>query len=255
MLKVDSSRNGFIQASTARHPAADAIPFSVTEPTGFDAALDCDILFSCVDRPWGRQVLNHIAYAHLIPVVDGGILIRTSHGKFKSANWSVQTVGPERCCLECAKRFESGLIDMERKGLLDDPSYIEGLSKDERAEASQNVFPFSMCVAGHEIVQFVALITALLERPDLGEQRYHYNLGEMRVEDRGCELECLYQARVASGESQFPRAIMTGIYAQAEQSRRTASASTVSETPRQSCRFIDRVKRLFKLSFKGWGKA
>ena len=247
-MKVDAARDGFLRAATAGHPLADAVTFAVTEPDGFAAALDCDVLFSCVDRPWGRQVLNHLAYAHLIPVVDGGILIRTANGRFKSANWSVQTVGPDRCCLQCSKRFEPGLVDAERRGLLDDPSYIDGIPEDERAAASQNVFPFSMCVAGHEIVQFVALVTALLDRPDLGEQRYHYNLGEMKVEERECEAGCLYADRIATGDALFPRATMTGVYGKAEESRKAVVAEpATSDAPRPWYRRLsDRVTGFYK---------
>jgi molybdopterin/thiamine biosynthesis adenylyltransferase len=250
-LKVDVARDGFMRASTARDPDARVVSFAVSESVGFEEALDCDVLFSCVDRPWGRQVLNHIAYAHLIPVIDGGILIRTTNGKFKGAEWSIRTVGPERCCLKCCGQFDPGLVDMERKGLLDDPSYIEGLTADERAEASQNVFPFSMCVAGHEIVQLASLVTGLLHRPDLGDQRYHYNLAEMRSEERVCGAACIYQGRIASGDSLYPRETMTGEYPKAAASR---VARKAVEQPPLPCRqklgrlkrVIDAVRRLFR---------
>ena len=136
--------------------------------------------------------------------------------------------------------------------MLDDPSYIEGIPDEERAEASQNVFPFSMCIAGHEIVQFVALVTALLDRPDFGEQRYHYNLGEMKVEEQDCEASCMYAARVATGDGLFPRETMTGPYGKAERSRQVslADAAPPAATTPLYRRGIDRIKMGLTKAFR-----
>jgi hypothetical protein len=217
--KVDLARAGFLASATAQNPTALGVEAAVTEANGFAAALDCDVIFSCVDRSWGRQVLNHIAYAHLIPVVDGGIVVRTREGKFKGAEWSVRTAGPGRCCLQCCGQFDPGLVDSERKGLLDDPVYIAGLPPDVVAAASQNVFPFSMSLASHEVIQFIALVTGLLGRPDFGEQRYHYNLGEMLVIEAGCKPDCLFQQRVATGDAFMPRELVTGPHPKAVEMR------------------------------------
>ena len=88
--KVDVVARALKQSATARDFRIGTSEASVVEEAGFRFALDHDVLFSCVDRPWPRSVLNSIAVAHLIPVVDGGIQVRvTKAGRLRSADWRV----------------------------------------------------------------------------------------------------------------------------------------------------------------------
>jgi molybdopterin/thiamine biosynthesis adenylyltransferase len=180
------------------------VPAAVTEEEGYRAALDCDVLFSCVDRPWPRQVLNHLAYGHLISVIDGGIQVRFRRGKFTGADWQVQTVGPGRTCLECLVAFDRGDASTEREGKLDDPSYLAGLPVDHRFRRNENVFPFSANLASLEVLHLVALATGT-PGIEAGVQRFRTMPGVLdRVDVASCAAECDMASLVAQGDRYFP---------------------------------------------------
>ena len=86
-LKVEVAAARIREVATAETVDVRTIPFSVVEEQGYGAALDCDVLFSCVDRPRPRSIMDHLAYAHLIPVIDGGIQVRFRERRFTGVDW------------------------------------------------------------------------------------------------------------------------------------------------------------------------
>jgi molybdopterin/thiamine biosynthesis adenylyltransferase len=201
-LKVEVQAEHLAARATADPFRVDPIVAAVYEEEGFRAALDCDVIFACVDRPWGRYVLNLIAYAHLIPVVDGGISVRTNRlGKLAAADWKAHTATVGRQCLQCLRQYDPGLVQTEREGLLDDPTYIAGLPKDHPLKARENVFAFSMSCASMEMLQMLALILAPLNQPNPGEELYHF-VGNITEEPAygSCHPECQFPAITALGD-------------------------------------------------------
>jgi molybdopterin/thiamine biosynthesis adenylyltransferase len=186
-LKISIAERQIRQSGTASRLDIRLVPFSLAEEEGYLAALDCDVLFSCVDRPRARHILNHMAYGHFIPVIDGGIAVRFKYGEFTGVDWQLQTVAPGRPCLECLGAYNPLDVTLEEGGQLDDPSYMIGLPDNHRLKNNENVFPFSANLASLEVLQFIALTTGAGGINNFGVQRYRYWPG---VVDSDVEREC-----------------------------------------------------------------
>ena len=207
-LKVDALADHLRACATAERFNVHTVAAPVYEEAGYRAALDCDVLFSCVDRPWGRYVLNLMAYSHLIPVIDGGIRARRNClGKLAAADWRAHTATFGRPCLQCLGQYDPGHVQTEREGLLDDPKYIDGLPDDHPLKVRQNVFAFSMSCASLQTLQMLALVLAPLDQPNPGSQMYHFVGGFMEEPSYGaCHPECSFPSLVALGDSSIIRA-------------------------------------------------
>lgn len=201
-LKVDRMADAIAFSATAADFHVHAIPYAVMEEEGFRTACDADILFSCVDRPWARYVLNVIAYAHCIPVIDGGIAARTNlKALLTGADWKAHTVGPGRRCLECLKQYDPGLVSVEKDGFLDDPSYIQSLPKGHPGRQNENVFAFGVHLAAMELQQFLSMVIAPMGIANIGAQTYHFVTGRLDTPSyEECNPGCLYPGLVASGD-------------------------------------------------------
>jgi molybdopterin-synthase adenylyltransferase len=193
------------RATARSHTAADLtvrpVPLSLLTLKATAAALDCDVLMCCVDRPWPRWLLNMIAYAHLIPVIDGGILARaTPDGRPLHVDWRIHTIGPGRACLLCLGALLRSDVTLDREGLLDDPDYLRGLSTEERERYNRrNVFPFSLSVAAHQTLHLGGLIAGSQRIAGIGPQHYAAYPGQMTASPTGpCKPDCEIAALTAT---------------------------------------------------------
>ncbi len=224
--KVQIARDALLKSATADHFEVQAIEHSVTEETGYRAALACDVLFSCVDRPWPRSVLNHIAYAHLIPVIDGGVAVsRLPDGRMRGADWKAHAVSPSHRCMSCLEQYDSGLVDVDRSGLLDDPSYLDSLPDDHPIKNNVNVFTFSLNAASLEVLNLVQLVVAPSGVGARYRQAFHFPACAMDNDASLCEPNCPYPGLVANGDTQAVPGVGRHEAAEKARAKRRATGS------------------------------
>ena len=196
--------------STADKARIEAIPLSIHNSKAYHAALDCDFLFSCVDRPMARDVLNFISFAHLIPVVDGGVQVNLDkRGDFYSAHWRSHLVTPYHQCMRCNGQYTTSDVSLELDGSLDDPSYIDSLPEDQR-DSGQNVFPFSLAAAGAEVNAMIRYIISKDWWPEIQQSDFQFLTGSAKINSQKCGPGCIFQKeRIAAGDSCRPHYIVS----------------------------------------------
>lgn len=158
--KVEVAARLMARAATAEHAEIAVHDLSICEPAGLAAALDYDIVISCVDRPWARGVLNTLAFADLVPMLDGGIAIDTfDDGEMRNAVWRSHSLVPGRPCLVCNGQLDAADIQTDKLGLFHDPEYIRGAGTDMHP-GRQNVAALAASVSASILTQFVSFTVA-----------------------------------------------------------------------------------------------
>ena len=120
----------------------------------------CDIVLSCVDRHLPRALLNRLAYARAIPVIDMGSAFRVdATDRVTAGAGRVVIVGPGRRCLACWGHIDPNRLRIEslpaeaRAGQAAE-GYVDG------ADIPQpSVVAFNTAVAGAAVVELIRLVT------------------------------------------------------------------------------------------------
>lgn len=190
------------QNATAQAFRPEPIEGSVCQPAQVARVLDYDLIFCCIDdHPWPRSVLNTIAYTDLIPVIDGGIHIDAfadAHG-MRNATWRSHVLRPGRPCMACNGQLDLGKIQADKAGLLDDETYIAGLSPSEQPQ-SQNVAALAVSATASLLAQFVSFVAAPAGMGDPGPLRYSLSTHWLEHVEATTREHCPVERSVLAGD-------------------------------------------------------
>lgn len=225
--KVEVARREAERAATAPGFEARAIQGSVIEDTddefsALGALLDCDVILNAADPHWVQQILDRVAYAHLIPVVRGGtdlVVDEDSDEVAENAVSTVATAGPGLVCLHCLNVWVTGDLSKgvtrERQPPEDRDDKAGLYARREEGEADDgseevrdpSVASTNGLVASLMMERFQALTVGTSTSTFAGRQQYRPATGEMswlqsqhgnrKVE---CEDGCGKSSLVALGD-------------------------------------------------------
>ena len=99
------------------------------------------------------------------------------------------------------------MVVTELDGSLDDPSYISNLPLSERG-CNQNVFPFSLSLAGMEVNLMLRYLLAQDWWPLVRQQEYQFLTADTRIINEQCSQHCAFRARRAQGDPEEPHYLL-----------------------------------------------
>lgn len=218
--KIHIARRQALAAATDAAPMFESSNLSICEPAGLQLALDHDLIFCCVDRPWPRAVLNALAYSDLIPVIDGGIAIDTfEDGTMHHATWRTHVIRPGRPCMSCNGQLNLGMVQPDKEGLLDDPEYIAGMAS-SAIPRGQNVATLSVGVSAGLLAQYTSFGVGPGGLGDPGPLRFTLSTHLLEHVDCTTRPHCPVEPIEGAGDAR-PR--LNGRHLEAERQRERAA--------------------------------
>lgn len=253
-FKVDYQKERLLKVGLRKNQNIEAIPYSISEEEGFKAALDCDVLFSCVDMPAPRFTMDGIAFANYIPVIDGGIDANPNplHTNIGQARWKAHTIGPHRISMHGLGQYTPEEVSLEQSGELDDPTYIKELPKDHFIHRGENVFGFSLSLASMELQQFLSLVL----QPNgvhYGPKEMDFTCGNIDFDfDNECPADCPMQSQLGKGD-EFNR-VLVYEHPKAEKARRQYAENQNEQAPKTNNVTVEELSpfKKFRYRFYKW---
>jgi hypothetical protein len=197
-LKTEVAERIARRSATAENFETRVVDGSVVDQNPEYAAvpdlLDCDLIMSGVDAARPRQVLDVLARAHCIPVIDGGSLLHADDQGVLEKEAKVETAvtGPGWPCFECQRVWTQDDVDWEadHPEFRGERGYVQGGKDPAEEDRDPSVIGVNAIVAGLMQRRFLA-ITLDVARKTEGTLRLSLRDVETNMSSTwGCEEDC-----------------------------------------------------------------
>jgi hypothetical protein len=168
-----------------------------SEYAAVPALLDCDLILSGVDAARPRQVLDAVARAHCIPVIDGGSLLHADDDGVLQPEAKIETAvaGPGWACFNCQRVWTQEDVDYEadHPKFRGERGYVPGgvdPEEDEEATRDPSVIGVNSLVAGLMQRRLLAIVLGSAEGVE-GTLRVRVRDVETNWQSQwGCDPDC-----------------------------------------------------------------
>ena len=177
-----------------------AVRGNVVHPANARLLLDRDVVFCCTDDHWGRSVVNHIAYQHMIPTINIGVRIDAREDILRGGTGSLHVLRPGIPCMWCYEYLRSDVIRAESLPPEDHKSlakekYVVGLDS-----PAPSVVSLTTTMAGLAVTQFLQLLTGFMGKGgNVQSLRYDILDGRTRRCAGQVKSECVCQKNTGFG--------------------------------------------------------
>lgn len=144
------------------HASIELIQKKLESENDLELLSDCNVVFSCTDRHTPRAIINILAYAYSIPVIDVGVGLDSENEMIIGGHVRATLLAPSLPCLYCIGIVNPDTILAESmpekdRQSLEKQGYIQGLDDDVPA-----VIPFTTMAASMGVILLKDLLFTFL---------------------------------------------------------------------------------------------
>lgn len=204
-LKVDVGARLALEGATCPSFRVTRLRGSIVELGTVEHLLDCDLILNAADSPWARQVLDHVAFAHLVPAINGGTELCGDPDTLSliAAKCEIAVTAPGHPCFECADVYtrRSATEAREHPSVRGARAYVRAGGEVPDALRAPSMISSNALVAGLMQLRLQAITLGTTPNAIVGTQRYHLIDGTMDYAlRRTCKPDCPRAATIALGD-------------------------------------------------------